>query len=375
MKKRFLKKGFTLVELVVVIAVIAVLAAVSVGAYFGITETANLQAAKTHVKQLNDMLLLSEIGQYKRNDTCHQARNDMRLQGLDIIDLKEFGSYRYAWDSEQDRIVLIDISKKGELNEGYVVYPQEIEVENTSKSRYFLFVKSEEEIKKDNMWSYYLHDDFIFDDDEKVLDVEAGIDTGYIRPSQINIVSDLENKIILNTNFFETKVTIDSSNSVISHYGYSKNILLDNFAADGYVENGIVGRLIVGSEARNKFITLNQMSEVFYLNADIDRTKEYGILYTKTNTEINSCGDSHDSHRLMCDFTYVYEFCEGCGLAVDSNGKNNEQKDVGILVAEENPSYNNGKKHTIIDTIKDPHTNKLISKCSCSFPSSPRSRR
>ena len=35
------KRGFTLVELVVVIAVIAILAAVSVGAYFGITDSAN----------------------------------------------------------------------------------------------------------------------------------------------------------------------------------------------------------------------------------------------------------------------------------------------------------------------------------------------
>ena len=40
-----LKKGFTLVELVVVIAVIAILAGVSVGAYFGITESANQSKA------------------------------------------------------------------------------------------------------------------------------------------------------------------------------------------------------------------------------------------------------------------------------------------------------------------------------------------
>ena len=49
--KRSIKKGFTLVELVVVIAVIAILAGVSVGAYFGITKSANdsklLQEAKT----------------------------------------------------------------------------------------------------------------------------------------------------------------------------------------------------------------------------------------------------------------------------------------------------------------------------------------
>ena len=45
------KKGFTLVELVVVIAVIAVLAAVSVGAYFGITESANHSKSEQEAKQ------------------------------------------------------------------------------------------------------------------------------------------------------------------------------------------------------------------------------------------------------------------------------------------------------------------------------------
>ena len=47
-----LKKGFTLVELVVVIAVIAILAAVSVGAYFGVTESANNSRLEQEAKQV-----------------------------------------------------------------------------------------------------------------------------------------------------------------------------------------------------------------------------------------------------------------------------------------------------------------------------------
>ena len=47
------KKGFTLVELVVVIAVIAILAAVSVGAYFGVTESANNSKLEQETKQLH----------------------------------------------------------------------------------------------------------------------------------------------------------------------------------------------------------------------------------------------------------------------------------------------------------------------------------
>ena len=46
------KKGFTLVELVVVIAVIAILAAVSVGAYFGVTESANNSKLEQEAKQV-----------------------------------------------------------------------------------------------------------------------------------------------------------------------------------------------------------------------------------------------------------------------------------------------------------------------------------
>ena len=44
------KKGFTLVELVVVIAVIAILAGVSVGAYFGITDSANKSKLEQEAK-------------------------------------------------------------------------------------------------------------------------------------------------------------------------------------------------------------------------------------------------------------------------------------------------------------------------------------
>ena len=52
------KKGFTLVELVVVIAVIAILAAVSVGAYFGVTESANRSACEQEAKAFHTTLLL-----------------------------------------------------------------------------------------------------------------------------------------------------------------------------------------------------------------------------------------------------------------------------------------------------------------------------
>ena len=73
-----MKKGFTLVELVVVIAVIAILAAVSVGAYFGVTESANNSRLEQEAKQV-----------YTAIQTVSLAPNEhssLSKDGLVIID-------------------------------------------------------------------------------------------------------------------------------------------------------------------------------------------------------------------------------------------------------------------------------------------------
>ena len=66
MKKiKKIRKGFALVELVVVIAVIAILAGVSVGAYFGITDSANSSAADNTNKQVRDLWTMFSVSDYK----------------------------------------------------------------------------------------------------------------------------------------------------------------------------------------------------------------------------------------------------------------------------------------------------------------------
>ena len=78
------KKGFTLVELVVVIAVIAILAAVSVGAYFGVTESANKSAAQQEGKAIHTNILL--IG----NDPAQSDIAVFTSEGLTVEDETKF---------------------------------------------------------------------------------------------------------------------------------------------------------------------------------------------------------------------------------------------------------------------------------------------
>lgn len=77
-----LKKGFTLVELVIVIAVVAILAAASVGAYFGITDSANNSRLEQESKQV-----------YTAVQTVALAPNDhssLSSSGLVITNLQKF---------------------------------------------------------------------------------------------------------------------------------------------------------------------------------------------------------------------------------------------------------------------------------------------
>ena len=80
------KKGFTLVELVVVIAVIAILSAVSVGAYFGITDTANRSAAEQGAKQLHTAVMA--------------LANDPSVDGFDITADGKIDTYLAVGDLE-----------------------------------------------------------------------------------------------------------------------------------------------------------------------------------------------------------------------------------------------------------------------------------
>ena len=77
-----MKKGFTLVELVVVIAVIAILAGVSVGAYFGITDSANNSKLQEEAKTVHTNIQL--VGS-KGGDNAKLSSSGLYINDLDTF--------------------------------------------------------------------------------------------------------------------------------------------------------------------------------------------------------------------------------------------------------------------------------------------------
>lgn len=109
------KKGFTLVELVIVIAVIAILAAVLIPTFTSLIKKANMSSDEVAVRNMNEILSLEEIDREFSSiaDVC----TVLSSSGIDAKNYKPLSEgYAFYWVKEINRIVLVDENKN-------VLYP------------------------------------------------------------------------------------------------------------------------------------------------------------------------------------------------------------------------------------------------------------
>ena len=104
------RKGFTIVELVIVIAVVAVLAGVMIPTFGGIIETANRSADTQLVAQINTILFVEDMLNGDGNDAV-EIQNIVRENGLE---LKTKTKGLYIWyDTANKKAVLAGLDANG----------------------------------------------------------------------------------------------------------------------------------------------------------------------------------------------------------------------------------------------------------------------
>ena len=100
------RKGFTIVELVIVIAVIAILAAVLIPTFTSLINKANISADQQAVRQMNTALAIDEA-ENGRAETVEQALDVLNKAGYkanEYIALAD--GYQFYWDQSTNRVVL-----------------------------------------------------------------------------------------------------------------------------------------------------------------------------------------------------------------------------------------------------------------------------
>ena len=166
--KKTNKKGFTIVELVIVIAVIAILAAVLIPTFSSLVKTAQTSSDISLVKNLNTSLTTSEILDGK-NVTFTDALNDVKEDGYNVTKLTPTNSDNdILWHEESNRFVLRIKDKYESCGSGVVV-------DESKLYKLWKIYNEVEELESDPVYSIYWNADESLPEGKKL---SVGFDAG-----------------------------------------------------------------------------------------------------------------------------------------------------------------------------------------------------
>ena len=139
-----MRKGFTLIELVVVIAVIAILSAVSVVSYIAITNKAKQSSDEQAVRQMNTALKASGILGAKDMSELFSALSE---EGLDARNYKPLMKDTYFFWCQEDNQIVYAKYKDGK----YIgIYPEQYKDKEQGSNHWFSLSGSIQTVKVDS---------------------------------------------------------------------------------------------------------------------------------------------------------------------------------------------------------------------------------
>lgn len=256
---RKMKKGFTIVELVIVIAVIAVLTAILVPTFISISNKANEASDKSLVKNLNTALRMAEGDQGKKNETMFDAVEDVKeYAGIMLPQFVSKSGDEILWDSVTDEFVWKAEKPAGRAD---ILLWTIVDSYVSANQTYSMFAGSK--------WS------------SSVVSVEGltvGFDVGY--HSEITTVSYTRadsataQTAVIRTNSEEAVVTITAKSDIVKHYGLAKKVdVVKVDLENSFHSNGKIG-----------------FAQVAYGHFVADAGKVYGLYASTNNTKIDENG-------------------------------------------------------------------------------------
>ena len=246
------KKGFTIVELIIVIAVIAVLAAVLIPTFSNLIQKANEAKDTALVSNLNKGLKMSS----KDFATMHEALQAVEENvGVDVEKISAVATdSKILWDSVNNCFVYL---KSGDNKPTYIPDSQKTTVDDNEKYKYWEIVET---ARNDATYSQYLAGD----NHTEAVTVNTGFDAGKNANLQsVTYANEGQQSVVIRTNGGE--LVVDAGNATVAHYGAANYVNIKNVYKDSFHEHGVaaVVRIEQGhfvAEATAKVINLNVAS-------------------------------------------------------------------------------------------------------------------
>ena len=247
------RKGFTIVELVIVIAVIAILAAVLIPTFASLIAKANISADIQLVRNLNTALTAEKAGG-ENNKTMYDALKMMKNSGYDIDRIVSKSGNNIAWDSVNDRFVLIDPGKDT------FIYPTEAgaAAQNVQNAVDYFVISNTIPEKQDQKYSIYLSKDATLAGG--TANVSVGFDAGENTGVNVNYTSSNAQTVTIRTN--GGTLTVDAKDDTVNHYGAADYSNIIAIRGESFHEFGVSAfvRIVKGhfvAESTAKVIELH----------------------------------------------------------------------------------------------------------------------
>lgn len=292
--KRSEKKGFTIVELVIVIAVIAILAAVLIPNLSKLVTNANETADTMLIKELNTALDLD----LERHETMYDALVAVERAGFIVSRINaSVAGNEILWDSVNDCFVYL----KG--NE--IVYQANREETPVDRSKKYLYWRIYESLPTEQTYSIYLNNETY----SAATPVTVGFDAGRNKNEfAVNYTgTGTAQKVILRTD--GQNLTVNAGEDTVNHYGATRTLTVTAVAtSDCYHEHGFVGTL--ASFASGKLVAYR------------------GAQYHQTKTEVENAVGTNPKDLDKATFGQHYYDAQGicivsgCGKTSDSHVHN-----------------------------------------------------
>ena len=222
MRKK-IKKAFTLVELLVVIAILAILATVSIVGYNSFTKKAKVSNDTALVSQLNTLLKADSMvnGDAK---TPTDALKITSEAGYDVEKLTPTtNDYEIIWNQAVNQFALLD-------EHDSVVYGEK----STEEYKNWKFVS---EYNANSTYSMYLKNNTSIN---TINDLKVGLDVGTNKTiTAVNYTnSETKDDVVIRTN--GGTLTVDAASDTIKHFGSSDKVVITAVASHSFHEYGIV---------------------------------------------------------------------------------------------------------------------------------------
>ena len=223
------KKGFTIVELVIVIAIIAVLAAVLIPIFAGLIRTAQANSDMQLIRNLNTALRVDKPNE--KHPTMQSALDAAAVAGYDVsrINKSSADGNEILWDSKNDVFCYL-VDKEDEPT--YI--PDFPEKEHAELVDYFRIAN---EFDVDSRYSTYLYE---YEGESQSITTSKGLDVGNntVSVKYINTGSSAQ-EVVIRTN--GGLLTVDAPLDTVKHYGEAAALIIEDVDTENcYREFGTV---------------------------------------------------------------------------------------------------------------------------------------